>query len=187
MPESDTNYYVAAGRSLAAILEWKNLVEAKRKEWLAFKDKHGGKDIIFDTYSFGSEAVSGLRFDSCQPPSEGWEQKMPKGWRRPVKKDYYVPDKKTKEGRAIHNEMRKLTIPPPSDAVGKVEIIGLKMCSPGFAKVGDDWIIQTHLKCDAPSDGIPIKDSEYWRRVEASKEQKDEESVSQTTAGMRSL
>lgn len=152
---SDTAYYIAAGRSLAAILAWAKGSKAARRKINAFAKRFGTKRVMMHTNTMTGVAVAaGLIFDA----------EAPDGWRR--KENFYVPDLKTAEGKAIAKEMREMTSPGPGPDAGKLFVFGHKMFSPGLDRVGEQWIISQHAKADAPPEAKPIKASKFWKMKE---------------------
>lgn len=157
---SDTSaYYIAAGKSLAAILYWHEYKQTQRNAWKEFAKRFGAKDVYAISYSGGSAAVFGLKFGGTVP--EGWVKKYGKFG------DYWKPNHRTKSGKALIEELESLRISgPPADA-GNDYLGEGRLFTPGHEKIGDQFIISQHEKAKPPPDAVPLKRSEYWAMKEA--------------------
>lgn len=159
MSDEHLSHYRASGKSLAAILDWLKSAEAIRKARVEFKEKHGAVSTFERKSGFGLSRVVGLGFDADGPA--GWNKKPGSDGA-----EYWEPNRRTKEGKAIIKFMESLSMPGPSKNMGSEFIGEGKWFSPGFEKLGKDYVITQHVKATAPPDAILLKRSKYWAMKE---------------------
>lgn len=166
----NTVEYIAAGRSLAAVLEWVEARKAQRKAWREFGERHGSKDLWMYSSSFTGDRLAGLIFPAGMAPKH-WKTKTD----RKTGCVFSVPDRRTKEGKAIDRELNDLPIVVPSDDAGTEFFSEGRMFSSGIRRLGDQWIIESHRDAPAPPDARLLKKSEYWAMKEADDAAKSKE------------
>jgi hypothetical protein len=156
-------YRVDGGAALEAVNRFREKHKAAMEELNAFGSRFGA-----DGYYGSERSITGLRIPTGCP--DGWKQ---------VTYGYYAPMAKSKEGKALRAEMRKLCIPGADAFMSEFGMHsldfmdGLTLYSMGFKNVGPHTII-TVPKCGTtwtPPDEfcVPLKDSEYWSLVESQK------------------
>lgn len=171
----ETDYYVAAGRSLEAVERYQQEALAHRKAGQALKVQLGA-DGVFEI----ENRIVGFAFDpkANLPAGLRWDKKH-------RSRGMAVPDLRCKEGKVIRDALPKcpdswvfnqwilgnralyVLGPHPNGHSGAIGVVG-------FEKLGDDWVLKVPVpdKGDAPAplDAVPLKRSEYWSRKEAQQE-----------------
>lgn len=153
MGEENTAYYVAAGRSLAAVEEWVTKREVNRVE----RGKLSA-EIGTDQFWAVRESLLAAIFEPGSTIPPGLTQK--KGTNR------YYPNRRSLAGRMMSRRFDSLRCP---DHFGVDDYVGDgRWHTPGICKMAGKWIISHHVKAEPPLDAIPLKRSEFWRMKEES-------------------
>jgi len=172
----ETDYYIAAGRSLEAIERYQREAIAHKENGRALQNELGAEGV-FERVN----QIVGFKFPE--------DAELPRGLR--WHKDYKymgmaVPNLRFREGKRIRDRLCDPECPstwkvnawimgddnsmyflgpyagkPGAGAIGIV----------GFERLGDDWVLKVPApdkgKAPAPLDAVPMKRSEYWARKEA--------------------
>lgn len=164
-------YFVAAGRSLAAI----------EKMWADRKAAHCAR--LDYAKSIGGEGYFRLN-QSFVGVSFPVGSALPKGWKRSQewstdKYDVALPDRRVKVGKQAERELRfeaRFHMPEPSNVFHGSRIIGNHLYWPNIEKIGDAWVIgipragadgdESTGPQYVPEDAIPLKLSDYFRMKE---------------------
>jgi hypothetical protein len=176
MARSDTKYYIAAGRSLEAVEDYKRKAEAHLEMAHALVGEIGADGVYRD-----GNRICGFGFPEGMdlPPGFRWERQGP------GKVKIAVPHKGRKEGKAIAARMEEAPHPHSWDfniaVLGKPDYFlgpdpfgrGMRTGFVGFEELGDDIVLKVPVPDEGrdpapvPFDATPLKRSDYWARKEA--------------------
>jgi hypothetical protein len=160
MSDENTAYYIAAGKSLAAISNYLERAEANRKATKAFATRFGSTSWMVNNRGGGYVTLMGLEFKG-KPPA-GWKHLKHRG----VTYDCYVPDGNTSAARKLREEIDKLTLGALGNDAGGTYTGNGSWYNPGFELLGKKYIIRHHEKAAPPVDAIPLPRSKYWAMKE---------------------
>ena len=163
-------YLVEPGSPVMEVIEQ---AQAKHRAFngaaIAFKEEIGATGVI----AMDNSHLVGAEFADDVP--------LPEGWRWDKKAGYYVPAKKTPEGRAIAKRLDE--IPRGVGALSLADMLRDAKCGsflhigggyahwPGSKYVGDKVILVVHEACkDVPPGCKLLKASEYFAMIEAQEE-----------------
>lgn len=170
-----TEYFIARGRSLVAVLAHFEVLNAHRDAFWALGQAIGATAPVFR----GREGY-GWRFDGDAAPDVVRED--------PRNPGVWVTHRKTKAARDLHSAAGKIPPSPrglvwdfwPRQFLGGIPTGpwgrgGQPISGVGVERLGTDWVIEVPIPygetaAPVPPDALPLLRSEYWKRKEQAAE-----------------